>query len=321
MKTKQVLASVAVVVVPSVALWVMGTVAEAPMRPELGSSEIALDSADGWSDDSIGDSEVATDFGDGGPLSELDPVDPGDLSDPGVGADSTEYPTDDLPIEEYPTDEFLVDPDGVEESFGWSTDHSTAEGDWDGEQSPGASPSSPSVPNSPAHTAPNQPTVPIPTAPTPGSGRGGPPSTPTSAVPVDLVTRCGGVHVARPDAGGWRNLTWTAAGNQEMNILGLGWNPARSIGVRVGSEAFWFSVSCGSEVETYVVGLCGAVVIRPSGSAAVQSATWTPHRHPASTMNVGGRGWSNAASVEFTRETTGTSLGLRCGDSQFVMLP
>ncbi len=193
-------------------------------------------------------------------------------------------------------------------------------------QLPAASPApthSPPAPRPrPSTPAPSPSPSPPPAAPAPIQSPA--PVGPPRVRPVVLPTSCGGLHVATPDRDGWRNLTWATQGGQQMNILGLGWNPSPSIGVLTRTDAFWVSVSCVSPVslersELYVVTACGVLRVVNGSSAGTRRVAWVADRQVGSTMNAGDAGWTGAGSSDVHTGGSQFGLAVKCSTTQHLM--
>lgn len=180
------------------------------------------------------------------------------------------------------------------------------EGD-DAELDVAPEPAEPSTTPPARSAAPTSPPTTAPAAPSP------------SLRAVTLPTTCGALHVQLPDAAGWRNLSWLGGGDRQMNIAGLGWNPADSLGVLVGGEPIVVSVSCNGQpplerAETYVVTICGALRVSDGASSRVRRVSWAVDRWSGASIDAGS-GWSDATSVDVAGGRP-FGLAVRCGPVQ-----
>lgn len=301
---------ISTIIVPSLILWACSSLVgpRPSLEPEVQSWDQAIaearDSSAHWSDPTDVDTGGTTDYGesvqaDGSPAVSdeyLDRTDPGDTSidDP---------------------------PDGLSQS---GSEGSGGDSDTGGGTTPSTTP------------APVPSTIPAPaSARVPGlvSSRAQSPTAPSSTTsvaatvhPFTLRTGCGSLFVANPDSDGWRNLTWLTSGNHQMDILGLGWNPAESLGVLVKTDAFWFSVSCAGKVsttapETYAVTSCGTLKIVAGPVSRTRRVSWAADRQPGARFALGDQALTSSDSAKIRSKGVKFPLRVECASTQTLIVP
>lgn len=241
--------------------------------------------------DGVPDEEHTSDLGDWSAVVPGDEVGPGPTTyDPAVGEPWTGAP---VPPDHTPTSPGVAPP-----------------------------PPPPSQTQTQTQTQP-QPQSPSRPAPPPSSPPGSriPPPSPVRAVEID--TTCGTLSVGAPDRDGWRNNTWLQHGRQQMNVLGLGWNPAGSIGVKVGADAFWVAVSCSGQpalerAETYAITRCGVLRISDPPTPGWRRVSWVADRQGRSTMNLAGLGWNPSDAIDIGAGGSTFTLSVQCAETQTV---
>jgi len=133
---------------------------------------------------------------------------------------------------------------------------------------------------------------------------------------ISFSTSCGRLTVRPPDADGWRNVEWpNDVASRRMDLNGLGWNPARAIGIRTGVTAFVIGVACGGSTpsigvaERYVVTACGVVRLT-SSRAGIRTVAWHTGRTDGE-LNLAGLGWNDWPGIDISA-TGPFDLAVRC---------